>query len=208
MAVNFIKVLNKEKILEFKKNNSSGFDESEIILQNISNDNIISKIYINNYTHFKCLPNIAILNKDSIKKIKVIIDDKDYQVSESDVFLIISNPINDKEILKNETDNKQLNEYFKKNNFKECGQKIFMIGYKEEENENNKKVNNDELISKINELEKQVYEQKEIKEKNVKENLDKKITELNNNQNRNIAFYIGFSLLILCFAFILYRLFK
>ena len=37
----FIKVLNKEKVLEFKLNKNSGFEESEIIIENILNENII-----------------------------------------------------------------------------------------------------------------------------------------------------------------------
>ena len=63
----FIKVLNPEKILEFKRNNSSGFDEAEIVIKNIEKDNnVISKIYINNFNHFKCSPNISVINKNSI----------------------------------------------------------------------------------------------------------------------------------------------
>ena len=177
MAENYIKILNKEKVLEFKKNISSGLDESEIILKNLSQENIISKIYVNNFNHFKCLPNIIILNKDSIQKIKVIIDDKNYQVSESDIFLIISHPINGKDALSS-MDDKKLNEYFKNNLFKEKGQKIFMIGYKEE-TENKNKINNDELINKINELEKKVFEQKEIKENSRDNNIDEKNNDLN-----------------------------
>ena len=38
---NFIKVLNKEKVLEFKLNPKSGFEESEIIIKNNSKENII-----------------------------------------------------------------------------------------------------------------------------------------------------------------------
>ena len=63
----FIKVLNPEKILEFKKNNSSGLDEAEIVIKNNDQNNtVISKIYINNFNHFKCFPNIAIINTFSI----------------------------------------------------------------------------------------------------------------------------------------------
>ena len=56
----YIKVLNKEKVLEFKLNKNSGFEESEIIIQNNHQKNIISKIYINNYKNFKCSKNIVI----------------------------------------------------------------------------------------------------------------------------------------------------
>jgi len=208
MEENYVKVLNKEKVLEFKKNIFSSYENSEIILQNISNYNIISKIYINNYTHFKCQPNIVILNKNATKKIKVIIDDEKYNVCESDVFLIISHPITDEEIL-NTKDNKKLNEYFKNNSFKEKGQKIFLIGYKNEK-EKSKNVKNDELINKIKELEKQVYDQKRIKEKNIKKINDKNSEKLSHevNKNSNIMLYMCISLLILSGAFILYRFFK
>ena len=82
------------------------------------------------------------------------------------------------------------------------------IALKSEKNPKTAKQAN-EIAKKKFELEKQVYEQKEIKEKNDKENLNKKPTQLNNNKNNgNIIFYIGISLLIFFIAFILYRLFE
>ena len=60
----YIKILNKEKVLEFKLNQKSGFDESEIIVKNICEKNIISKIYINNQKYFKFNPNIFLLPKN------------------------------------------------------------------------------------------------------------------------------------------------
>ena len=79
---NFIKVLNKEKVLEFKLNQKSGFEESEIIIKNNSKENIISKVYINNYKQFKCCPSILTLQKNATCKIKVIMDNKDYTIWE------------------------------------------------------------------------------------------------------------------------------
>jgi hypothetical protein len=151
----YVKVLNPEKVLEFKKNNSSDMDEAEIIIENISQENIISKIYINNYSHFKCTPNIVMINKNSPTKIKVVVDDKNYKVSNSDVFLIISHPV------KEQVDDGNLNTFFKNNSsFKEKGQKLFLIGYKKEEKIDNAS-KDDKLINKIKELEKQVFEKSE-----------------------------------------------
>ena len=201
----FIKVLNPEKILEFKKNNSSGFDEAEIVVKNNGQDNtVISKIYINNFNHFKCYPNIAIINKNSTKKIKVIVDDKKYKATDSDIFLIISHPIQEEGSIKN-LDDKKLNEYFKNNSFKENGQKLYMVGYTKREEEK-RNLKNDELIKKIRELEKQAFDQQEKEEEN--ENKEKVIetkpfTKKTNNMN---YFYIG--LLVLGSAYILYKIFK
>ena len=150
---NYIRILNKEKVLEFKYNNQSGFDESEIIIQNTSEENIISKIYINNYKNYKCSPNIIITSQNSTSKIKVTMDNKDYTISNSDIFLIISHPVDNS--LK-ESDSQKLNEYFKNNEFKEKGQKIFLVGYKKELQKKEKK--DDELIKKIKELEKEVFD--------------------------------------------------
>ena len=86
----YIKILNKEKVLEFKLNQKSGFDESEIIVKNICEKNIISKIYINNQKYFKFIPNIFLLPKNSDKKIKVVMDNKDYIISNKDIFPSVS----------------------------------------------------------------------------------------------------------------------
>ena len=165
--IEFIKVLNKEKVLEFKFNKNSGFEESEIIIKNISKENIISKIYINNYKQFKCSPNILTLQKNSTSKIKVTMDNKGYTISNSDVFLIISHPLENSEEI---SDPKKLNEIFMNNNYKEKGQKVFLVGYKKKEKHEEKK--EDELVKKIKELEKEVLEgvfKEEIKkEKDIK----------------------------------------
>ena len=202
----YIKVLNPEKVLEFKYNNSTGLDEAEILIENISKENIISKIYINNYSYFKCIPNISVVNKNSSKKIRVVKDDKKYEVSDSDIFLIISHPVNEKNV-KN-LDDKNLNEFFKNSSFKENGQKLFMIGYKKEEIES-KKSNEDELIKKIKELENQVYDQKEVFEES-KIDKNKNVDEIKtmNGKNYSIVNYICISLLVLGGSFLLYRLFK
>ena len=169
--IEFINVLNKEKVLEFKLNKNSGFEESEIIIENISNQNIISKIYINNYKQFKCNPNILTLQKNSTSKIKVTMDNKGYTISNSDVFLIISHPLENSEEI---SDLKKLNEIFMNNNLKEKGQKVFLVGYKKKEKHEEKK--EDELVKKIKELEKEVLEgvfkeeikkEKEIKKTNL-----------------------------------------
>jgi hypothetical protein len=216
----YIKVGNKEKILEFKNNSDSGYDEAEIILENnAEEDIIISKVYINNYSHFKCSPNIAILNKNSTQKLKVIVDDKNYKVSESDIFLIISHPIKEESIQK--YNNKQLNDYFKSNNsFKEKGQKLYLIGYKKEEKLKGKKTERDELMNKIRELEKQVYDRKEADEDNNNNSYEINDKENNNNNSKttkiekkvdnrkNTMNYIYIGLLVLGGAFILYKLLK
>ena len=202
----FIKVLNPEKILEFKKNNSSGFDEAEIVVKNNGQDNtVISKIYINNFNHFKCYPNIAIINKNSTKKIKVIVDDKKYKATDSDIFLIISHPIQEEGSIKN-LDDKKLNEYFKNNSFKENGQKLYMVGYTKREKEK-RNLKNDELIKKIRELEKQAFDQQEKEEENEnKENVIETKPPFTKKTNNMNYFYIG--LLVLGSAYILYKIFK
>ena len=209
----FIKVLNPEKILEFKKNISSGFDEAEIVIKNNDHDNtVISKIYINNFNHFKCFPNIAIINKNSTKKIKVIVDDKKYKATDSDIFLIISHTLQEEGSIQN-LDDKKLNEYFKKNSFKENGQKLYMVGYTKRE-EKKRNLQNDELINKIRELEKRAFDQlekgeeikgKEIKSKEKEKVIETKpsVTKKTNNMN---YFYIG--LIVLGSAYILYKIFK
>ena len=169
---NFIKILNKEKVLEFKVNQKSGFEESEIIIKNSSKENIISKVYINNYKQFKCCPSILTLQKNATCKIKVIMDNKDYTISNSDVFLIISHPFENSEEI---SDEKKLNEIFKNNNLKEKGQKEFLVGYKKKEKHEEKK--EDELVKKIKELEKEVLEDVTKEEKEKFKELGKEILE-------------------------------
>ncbi len=168
----YIKVLNKEKVLEFKLNKNSGFEESEIIIQNNHQKNIISKIYINNYKNFKCSKNIVITPINSESKIKVTVDNKDYHISNSDVFLIISHPFEYSEEI---SDEKKLNEIFKNKNLKEKGQKEFLVGYKKKEKHEEKK--EDELVKKIKELEKEVLEDVTKEEKEKIEELGKEVLE-------------------------------
>ena len=172
----YIKVLNPEKVLEFKKNDSN-LDEAEIVLENIDQENIIiSKIYINNFSHFKCSPNIIVLNKNSTKKIKVIVDDNNYKVSNSDIFLVISHPIKDQENV-NDMDDKKLNDYFKGDkSFKENGQKLYLIGYKKEDKKSVNISKDDKLLNKIRELEKQVFEHDE---KTINQKKEEKEVEIN-----------------------------
>ena len=206
----YIKVLNSEKVLEFKRNSSSDMDEAEIIIENISQENIISKIYINNYSHFKCTPNIVMINKNSSKNIKVVIDDKNYKVSNSDVFLVISHPV------KEQVDDGNLDTFFKNNSsFKENGQKLFLIGYKKEEKVDNVS-KDDKLINKIKELEKQVFEKSEeeisdkngdsqIKEKEGEKEIKPPISSVKNNNNN---YYILGGILLLIGSILLYKLLK
>ena len=206
----YIKVLNSEKVLEFKRNSSSDMDEAEIIIENISQENIISKIYINNYSHFKCTPNIVMINKNSSKKIEVVIDDKNYKVSNSDVFLVISHPV------KEQVDDGNLDTFFKNNSsFKENGQKLFLIGYKKEEKVDNVS-KDDKLINKIKELEKQVFEKSEeeisdkngdsqIKEKEGEKEIKPPISSVKKNNNN---YYILGGILLLIGSILLYKLLK
>ena len=203
----FIKVLNPEKILEFKKNNSSGFDEAEIVIKNNDQSNsIISKIYINNFKHYKCFPNIAVINKNSTKKIKVIVDDKKYKVTDLDIFLIISHPIQEEGNIKN-LDDKKLNEFFKNNSFKENGQKLYMVGYTKREEENKRNLKNDELINKIRELEKQAFDQQE-KDEEIKYKEKTSETKISVTKKTNSINYFYIGLLVLGSAYILYKIFK
>ena len=164
----YIKILNKEKVLEFKLNQKSGFDESEIIVKNICEKNIISKIYINNQKYFKFNHNIFLLPKNSEKKIKVVMDNKDYIISNKDIFLIISNIIDTEEKI----DENNLDDFFKKNSCKEKGQKVFLYGYKKYEKKIKNNPDNEQLIKKIKELEKEVFEYdkslENIKDKDIK----------------------------------------
>ena len=203
-----IKVLNDEKILEFKKSISSGYDEAEIVLENSSNETVISKIYINNYKHFKCSPIISIINKNSKKNFKVIIDDKNYKVSDNDIFLIISYPVNPGDNLE-KLDESSLNEFFKNNSLKEKGKKLYLVGYKKEEKQIKENSEGDELTDKIRELEKQVYEQKE-NENIEKDKVKKTYQEIKQKVNRKMSNvnYIYVGLIILGVAFIAYKLFK
>jgi len=207
----YIKVLNPEKVLEFKRNSSLDMDEAEIIIENISQENIISKIYINNYSHFKCTPNIVMINNNSSKKIKVVVDDKNYKVSNSDVFLIISHPV------KEHVDDGSLDTFFKNNSsFKENGQKLFLIGYKKEEKVDNIS-KDDKLINKIKELEKQVFEKSEeeisdkngdsqIKEKEGEKEIKPPTSNVKNKNNNN--YYILGGILLLIGSILLYKLLK
>ena len=181
----FIEILNKGKVLEFNLNKKSGYDESEIYIKNISQKNILSKIYINNPKYFKFNPNIFILPKNSQKKIKVIMDNKDYIVSNKDIFLIISN------IIDNDLDEKNLDEFFKKNKCKENGQKVFLYGYKKlEEKKNINNNNNDkELIKKIKELEQEIFMDKEMK-------IDEIINKVEEKKHSYINYLILFALLV------------
>ena len=204
----YVKVLNPEKVLEFKRSSSSDMDEAEIIIENISQENIISKIYINNYSHFKCTPNIVMINKNSPTKIKVVVDDKNYKVSNSDVFLIISHPV------KEQVDDGNLNTFFKNNSsFKEKGQKLFLIGYKKEEKIDNAS-KDDKLINKIKELEKQVFEKSEedISDKNEDNKIKEKEGEIKpptlSNKNNNNNYYILGGILLLVGSILLYRFLK
>ena len=178
---NFIKILNKEKVLEFKLNQKSGFEESEIIIQNISEGIVLSKIYINNFKNFKCNPNVLSLSKNSTIRIKVTKVNKDYEISNSDVFLIISyQPENSKEIF----DEKKINEIFKNNEIKEKGQKIYLIGYKE--HEKNEEKTKDDLVKKIKELEKEVFEGEEKDKDKVTKAEEKR------NEKRKDSYFIYF----------------
>ena len=202
----YVKVLNPEKVLEFKRNSSSDMDEAEIIIENISQENSISKIYINNYIHFKCLPNIVMINKNSSKKIKVVVDDKNYKVSNSDVFLIISHPV------KEQVDDGDLNTFFKNNiSFKENGQKLFLIGYKKEKKIDNES-KDDKLINKIKELEKQVFEKSEedINDKNEDNKIKEKEGEVKppSDKNNSNNYYILGGILLLVGSILLYKLLK
>ena len=197
---NFIKILNKEKVLEFKLNQKSGFEESEIIIQNISEGIVLSKIYINNFKNFKCNPNVLSLSKNSTIKIKVTKVNKDYEISNSDVFLIVSyQPENSKEIF----DEKKINEIFKNNEIKEKGQKVYLIGYKMNNKKNEEKnKNEDELVKKIKELEKEVFEEGKIDEE-----IPMKIGDEKNikRKNSNFIYLIIFSLLVFVANFFLMR---
>jgi len=202
----YIKVLNPEKVLEFKRNSSSDLDEAEIIIENINQESTISKIYINNYSHFKCTPNIIMINKNSSKKIKVVVDDKNYKVSNSDVFLIISHPV------KEQVDEGNLDSFFKNNSFKENGQKLFLIGYKNEEKIDNTS-KEDKLIDKIKELEKQVFEKSEevISDKTANNKIKEKKEEIkppNDKCSNNNNYYILGGVLLLVGSILLYRLLK
>ena len=190
---NYIKILNKEKVLEFKLNHRTGFDESEIIFQNISQSDIISKIYINNYKYFKVIPNIITTKKNSTSKIKVIMDNKDYLISNSDVFLIISHSID------NSIETKNLNEFFKSNGLKEKGEKVFLIGYKKSEEKKERNKREEELIKRIKELEKEVFDDIGQDINDIKE--EKKGYSL-------ITYLILFSLLIFAISLIMSKFFK
>ena len=79
-------------------------------------------------------------------------DNKDYLISNSDVFLIISHSID------NSIETKNLNEFFKSNGLKEKGEKVFLIGYKKSEEKKERNKREEELIKRIKELEKEVFD--------------------------------------------------
>ena len=191
----YIKVINKEKVLEFKYDENSGFEESEIILENKTQENIISKIYINNYKYFKCSPNILIITKNSISKIKVMMDNKDYLISNSDIFLIISHPLDN---FSEEYDEKKMNEIFKSNNYKEKGQKIFLVGYKKKVEKKEEK--EDELVKRIKELEKEVFEG--VKEEKEKKEVDSK--EIKEKEIKKKTSFCSFVCLLILYSLLFY----
>jgi len=210
---NDLKILNYEKVLEFKAN-QDGFDEAEISLKNESNKNsFLCKIYINNYTHFKCQPNIINIPQSSSAKIKVLSNDINYKISESDIFLILSLPIEDESSLLNK-DNKQLDIFFKDNG-KDKMVKLFLIGNKKEKEKQLKK---DEYIEKIKNLEKEVFEKQEkeqIEPKSDKKDVNpepKKIletkTNLKNTSSSSKYTLLVFSLIIISLSILLFKILK
>ena len=210
---NDLKILNYEKVLEFKAN-QDGFDEAEISLKNESNKNsFLCKIYINNYTHFKCQPNIINIPQNSSAKIKVLSNDINYRISESDIFLILSLPIEDESSLLNK-DNKQLDIFFKDNG-KDKMVKLFLIGNKKEKEKQLKK---DEYIEKIKNLEKEVFEKQEkeqIEPKSDKKDVNpepKKIletkTNLKNTSSSSKYTLLVFSIIIISLSILLFKILK
>ena len=125
-------------------------------------------------------------------------DNKDYTISNSDIFLIISHPVDNS--LK-DSDSQKLNEYFKNNEFKEKGQKIFLVAYKKRIEKKEKK--DDELIKKINELEKEVFDDiEEVKTEEIDSNIS-------NSKSTSIYVYlIIFGLLVFIVNSLLAKLLK
>ena len=199
-ASNLIKILNKENILEFQLNKKSGFEESEIIIQNISKGTVLTKLYINNFKNFKCIPCTLQLSKNSTSKIKITKVNKDYNISNSDIFLIIAHqPENSDE----KFDEKKINEIFKNDEIKEKGQKVYLIGYKKNNKKNEEKnKDEDELVKKIKELEKEVFEEGKIDEE-----IPMKIGDEKNikRKNSNFIYLIIFSLLVFVANFFLMK---
>ena len=210
---NDLKILNYEKVLEFKAN-QDGFDEAEISLKNESNKNsFLCKIYINNYTHFKCQPNIINIPQSSSAKIKVLSNDINYKISESDIFLVLSLPIEDESSLLNK-DNKQLDIFFKDNG-KDKMVKLFLIGNKKGKEKQLKK---DEYIEKIKNLENEVFEKQEKEQ--IEPESDKKDmnpepkntpeikTNLKNTSSSSKYTLLVFSLIIISLSILLFKILK
>lgn len=206
----YVKTLNHEKILNFSKNTKTNTIESEILFENISDKKVITKVYINNYLNFKCSPNIIVTLPKSKNKIKVFLSNTEHKISISDIFLLLTHPIND-DI--NDSDDVKLNELFKNNkNFKEKGQKLFLTAFSEDENININNINEEnknELIEKIKELEKKLYKQPENVKKDEKLNKKKENVENQQKGNMNNTYvYIGLGILALVGSIILYKVLK
>lgn len=208
----FIKVINKEKVLEFKKDEKKNSTEAEISLENNTDEPIISKIYINHHKHFKCSSNVFITPRKSKNKIKVFLTDNEHNITTEDIFLIVSHPLFEK-ININEIDNKKADEIFKNNKtYKEKGQKIFLLCYFEKKEEIIDEVDKSELIKKINELQKILYKEPEtIKKEELKnkgiENNNKNKNE--NKENKNSTYiYIGIGILVLAGSIFIYKMLK
>lgn len=205
----YIKSLNPGKILNFSKNTKTNTIESEILFENVTDQKIITKVYINSKLNFKCSPSIIITPPKSENKIKVFLTNSEHNISISDILLLITHPINDNV---NEADNIKLNEFFKNNkNLKESGQKLFLYAFTEDQNTNNEnEEDKSELIEKIKELENKLYKPPENMKKEEKLNQEKENIEnpkKNNNYN-NTYIYIGLGILALVGSIILYKVIK
>ena len=206
----YIKSLNPGKILNFTKNIQTNTIESEIFFENVTEQKIITKVYINSYLNFKCSPNIIITPPKSKNKVKVFLTNSGHKITISDVFLLITHPLNDNI---DESDNSKLNELFKSHkSFKESGQKLFLTAFTEDENINTNNVNeqdNSELIEKIKELEKKLYTPPEDIYKKEEINKEKEIIENQKKDNKNNTYiYIGLGILALVGSIILYKFLK
>lgn len=216
----FIKILNKEKVLEFKTNEKTNSTEAEISLENNTDQPLISKIYINHHKHFKCSSTVIITSPKSKNNVKVFLTNNQHNITNEDIFLILSHPLIEKLNI-NEIDNKKADEIFKSNKiYKEKGQKIFLVCYHDKKEEIIKDEDDkSELMNKIRELQKQLYKEPESmkKEEKKKEIENKKGIENNKNEDskngnkesKNSTYiYVGLGILVLAGSYFIYKMLK
>lgn len=208
MSEKYVKSLNLGNVIEFTKNQKSNKYkyEGSIKIKNLTNQIVLSKLYINdNNKKYITSKNIMILPPEKEGFIKIFTSHNSNKVSNEDHFLIISYP-NEEKIEINDID--KANSIFKSKKFKAKGQKLFFIGYNEENEIFEEKGKNDTLLEQIKEIEKKVYLSEEKRNEREKEDNNdnkepkyyEKTKEKSSSNYNNKLLYIGLGVMLISFG--------